>query len=355
MALPVEGRSERGDPWGPFQCKPFQCPSWGPFQWFYELNSVKSEQETLDLAQNLKKKPPWKFTNFTDYCGENQIEKNMDRKRRKKSKEKGKIRKKQDFLWNIFTFGVIFSKSQLSAEITYTKKQTTDIDSKLERVFHQLLRHINLKLISKVDQNISFFISLNLNRSLDRKVSEIQSRYALCVWERQRQFICFIKNYVRDSNQALTCEVKTDVSTHKKLFAKMLEVLFFFQCKMKINSHILRFCRGKQKPPEKVFFSPHHFGYITSKNLTTTEMASVAKPVLHWMAFSNVLLGSTQQRHFLLKVIKQKQWKEEEDGGSRLCQAALCSPPTEAEQLFWPQKFPLDLHWSKLVENSLQK
>lgn len=46
-------------------------------------------------------------------------------------KEEKKIGKKQDFLWNIFTFGVKFSKSQLSAEINYTRKQTTDIYSKL--------------------------------------------------------------------------------------------------------------------------------------------------------------------------------------------------------------------------------
>lgn len=167
------------------------------------------------------------------------------------------------------------------------------------------------------------------------------------MWERQRQFICLIKNYVRDSNQALTCEVKTDVSTHKKLFAKMLEVLFFFQCKMKINSHILRFCRGKQKPPEKAFFSPHHFGYITSKRLTTTEMVSDAKPVLHLMAFPNALLGSTQPRHFCSGLSNRNSERKKgmvESGFARQLFAHSSSAL---------RNFPMDLHWSKLVENSL--
>lgn len=56
-------------------------------------------------------------------------------------------------------------------------------------VFLQLFRHISLKLTSEVDQNIFYKISLNLNRSLDTNVPEIQSRYTLCVRQRERDIV----------------------------------------------------------------------------------------------------------------------------------------------------------------------
>lgn len=79
----------------------------------------------------------------------------------------------------------------------------------------------------------------------------------MCVRERgrERQSICLIKNYARVSNQALTCEAKTDVSTHKKLFVKCLRFCFSSNAKMKINSHILRFWGDKQNPPEGLFLA----------------------------------------------------------------------------------------------------
>lgn len=76
-----------------------------------------------------------------------------------------------------------------------------------------------------------------------------------CVCERgrRRQSICLIKNYARDSNQALTCEAKPDVSAHRKPFIKCLRFCFSSNTKMKTNSHI--FLGGKQNPPERLFLA----------------------------------------------------------------------------------------------------
>lgn len=75
----------------------------------------------------------------------------------------------------------------------------------------------------------------------------------VCERERRRQSICLIKNYARDSNQALTCEAKPDVSAHRKLFIKCLRFCCSSNAKMKINSHI--FLEGKQSPPERLFLA----------------------------------------------------------------------------------------------------
>lgn len=75
----------------------------------------------------------------------------------------------------------------------------------------------------------------------------------VCVWERRIQSICLIKNYAKDSNQALTCEAKPDVSAHRKFFIKCLRFCFSSNAKMKINSHI--FLGGKQNSPERLFLA----------------------------------------------------------------------------------------------------
>lgn len=131
----------------------------------------------------------------------------------------------------------------------------------------------------------------------------------MCVRERGRmQSICLIENYAKDSNQALTCEAKPDVSAHRKLFIKCLRFCFSSNAKMKINSHI--FLGGKQNPPERLFLAWTFLVLRYCRHLNTQSQRDG-----EWQRQPTIPGACAAFRDiFLSRVIQDKWWKEEEEG-----------------------------------------
>lgn len=83
----------------------------------------------------------------------------------------GKEEKKKMGKSKIF-YGIFLLLEWNSVKVSCLLKliiQGNKLQTFIQNLFHQLLRHINLKLISKVDQNISFFDFFEFKEKLGQK------------------------------------------------------------------------------------------------------------------------------------------------------------------------------------------
>lgn len=155
-----------------------------------------------------------------------------------------------------------------------------------------------------------------------------------CVCERgrRRQSICLIKNYARDSNQALTCQAKPDVSAHRKPFIKCLRFCFSSNAKIKTNSLI--FLGGKQNPPERLFLAWTFLVLGYCRHLNTDSQRDG-----EWQRQATITGTSAAFNDIFCQGYPRQMVKEERKRkGKHPGRAPITHPSENAEQLPRPQK-----------------